>query len=252
VDNYEIAKHFSLLSKLMEIHGENSFKSKTYSIAAYKIEQLTVELHTLSAEKIFLINGIGEAIGRKILELTATGKIKMLDELLSKTPEGILEMMKIKGIGPKKISTIWKEMNVENIGELLYACNENHLSLLKGFGKKTQYNVIESIEFFLKQKGHYLYAQVESVTVDLQQLLCKIFGCGTIKVAGAFARQDETVDELEFVIPFSKDMILEKTECLAEFYFLENTDEYVLYKYNEVINVKLHFVNEDDFIRIVF
>jgi len=252
VDNYEIAKHFSLLSKLMEIHGENSFKSKTYSIAAYKIEQLTVELHTLSAEKIFLINGIGEAIGRKILELTATGKIKMLDELLSKTPEGILEMMKIKGIGPKKISTIWKEMNVENIGELLYACNENRLSLLKGFGKKTQDNVIESIEFFLKQKGHYLYAQVESVTVDLQQLLCKIFGCGTIKVAGAFARQDETVDELEFVIPFSKDMILEKTECLAEFYFLENTDEYVLYKYNEVINVKLHFVNEDDFIRIVF
>ena len=67
MDNYEIANHFSLLSKLMEIHGENSFKSKTYSIAAYKIEQLTVDLQTLSAEKIFLINGIGEAIGKKIL-----------------------------------------------------------------------------------------------------------------------------------------------------------------------------------------
>ena len=165
MDNYEIAKHFSLLSKLMEIHGENSFKSKTYSIAAYKIEQLTVELQTLSAEKIFLINGIGEAIGKKILELTVTGKMKMLDELLSKTPEGILEMMKIKGIGPKKISVIWKEMNVENIGELLYACHENRLSLLKGFGKKTQDNVIESIEFFLKQKGNYLYAQVEQLGV---------------------------------------------------------------------------------------
>ena len=236
----------------MEIHGENSFKLKTYSIAAYKIEQLTVELHTLSAEKIFLINGIGEAIGRKILELTATGKIKMLDELLSKTPEGILEMMKIKGIGPKKISTIWKEMNVENIGELLYACNENRLSLLKGFGKKTQDNVIESIEFFLKQKGHYLYAQVESVTVDLQQLLCKIFGCGTIKVTGAFARQNETVDELEFVIPFSKNIILEKVGVVPEFYFIENTDEYVLYKYDEGIHVKLHFANETDFIQTVF
>ena len=93
----------------MEIHGENSFKSKTYSIAAYKIEQLTVELHTLSAEKIFLINGIGEAIGRKILELTATGKIKMLDELFSKMPEGILEMMKIKGIGPKKFPRYGKK-----------------------------------------------------------------------------------------------------------------------------------------------
>ncbi len=252
MDNYEIAKHFSLLSKLMEIHGDNSFKSKTYSIAAYKIEQLTVELHTLSAEKIFLINGIGEAIGRKILELAATGKIKMLAELLSKTPEGILEMMNIKGIGPKKISTIWKEMNVENIGELLYACNENRLSLLKGFGKKTQDNVIESIEFFLKQKGHYLYAQVESVASDMQQLLCKIFDLDKIKIVGSFARQNETVDELEFVIPLSKDMILEKKEDLTEFYFLENTDNYVLYKYNEVINVKLHFANEADFIQTVF
>ena len=68
----------------MEIHGENSFKSKTYSIAAYKIEQLTVELQTLSQEKIFSINGIGDAIGKKILELIRTGNMKILDELLSK------------------------------------------------------------------------------------------------------------------------------------------------------------------------
>ncbi|MDQ6843995.1 MAG: hypothetical protein M3Z92_06540 [Bacteroidota bacterium] len=129
MDNYTIAKYFSLLSKLMEVHGENSFRSKTYSIAAYKIEQLTVELQTLSKEKIFAINGIGNAIGNKILEIIDTGKMKMLQELLSKTPEGIMEMMKIKGIGPKKIFIIWKEMGIENIGELLYACHENRLSL---------------------------------------------------------------------------------------------------------------------------
>ena len=144
MDNNEIAKHFSLLSQLMEVHGENSFKSKTYSITAFRIEQLTVELQTLSPEQIFSINGIGDSIGKKILELTGTGKMKILEELLSKTPEGILEIMKIKGVGPKKISIIWKELNVENIGELLYACHENRLSLLKGFGKKTQENVIES------------------------------------------------------------------------------------------------------------
>src|SRR5664279_3336788 len=120
MNNNEIANQFSLLSKLMEIHGENSFKSKTYSIIAYRIEQLTVELQTLSADKIFAINGIGDATGKKILELTKTGKMKILEEFVSKTPEGILEMMAIKGIGSKKISIIWKEMNVENIGELLY------------------------------------------------------------------------------------------------------------------------------------
>ena len=112
MDNNEIASRFSLLAKLMEIHGENSFKSKTYSIAAYKIDQLTVDLQTLSSGEIFSINGIGDAIGKKILELKETGNMKALEEIMAKTPEGIFEMMKIKGIGPKKISIIWKEMNV--------------------------------------------------------------------------------------------------------------------------------------------
>jgi len=252
MDNYEISKQFSLLSKLMEIHGENSFKSKTYSIAAYKIDQLTVELQTLSDDKIFSINGIGEAIGKKILELNNTGKMKSLDELLLKTPEGILEMMTIKGIGPKKIAVIWKEMNVENIGELLYACHENRLSLLKGFGKKTQDNVIESIEFFLKQKGNYLYAQVEQLAIDMEQMLCKIFASNRIKITGSFARQNETVDELEFVIPFSNKIISEKIAGIPEFYFLENNDEYFIYKYNDGIKVKLYSADEKNFMQKVF
>jgi len=244
MDNYEIANRFSLLSKLMEIHGENSFKSKTYLITAYKIEQLTVELQTLSAEKIFSINGIGDGIGKKILELTGAGNMKVLDELLSKTPEGILEMMKIKGIGPKKISIIWKELNVENIGELLYACHENRLSLLKGFGKKTQDNVIESIEFFLRQKGNYLYAQVEKLALNLEKLFQTLFSQRTIKITGNFARQSETIEELEFVIPFNGAIISEKIEALPGFAFLENTDQYFLYKYNDGIKVKLYIAGE--------
>lgn len=98
MNNKEIANQFSLLLKLMDIHGENSFRSKTYSIAANKMVLLTVDLYTLSEQEIFKLNGIGEANGRKILE-----------ELILKTPEGIFEMLKIKSIGPKKISLIWKE-----------------------------------------------------------------------------------------------------------------------------------------------
>lgn len=252
MDNYEIGKQFSLLSKLLEIHGENSFKSKTYSIAAYKIDQLTVELQTLSPDKILSINGIGEAIGKKILELTETGKMKALEDLIAKTPEGILEMMKIKGIGPKKISIIWKEMHVENIGELLYACHENRLSLLKGFGKKTQDNVIESIEFFLKQQGNYLYAQAEQLALDMELLFCKIFSSDKIKITGDFAKQNETLEELEFVIPFSEKEISEKISAIPEFYFIENTNEYFLYKYNDGIKVKLHIANEKNLVQKIF
>jgi DNA polymerase (family X) len=252
MDNYDIAKHFSLLSKLMEIHGENSFKTKTYSIAAYKIDQLTVELQTLSAEKIFSINGIGDAIGKKIIELIETGNMKVLDDLLSKTPEGILEMMKIKGIGPKKISIIWKDMNVENIGELLYACQENRLSLLKGFGKKTQDNVIDSIEFYLKQQGNYLYAQVEDLAIQIEQLLGKIFASNTIKIFGAFVQQHETLEALEYVIPFPEEIILEKLFPHKEFVFLQKHDDYLLYKYIDGINIKLFSVDKNNLLKKVF
>jgi DNA polymerase (family 10) len=252
MDNYEIAEHFSLLSKLMDIHGENSFKSKTYSIAAFRIEQLPEQLHTLPHDKIFAINGIGDAIGKKIIELNEHGNMKALDDLLSKTPEGILEMMKIKGLGPKKIALIWKEMHVENIGELLYACHENRLSLLKGFGKKTQDNVIESIEFFLKQKGNYLYSEAESLATTIKDLLSEIFSNLKIEITGGLARQAETLDQVEFVISPPKKVIEEKLSSSGAFKWYESVDDYILYKYNDGIKVKLYFTDEKDFIKTVF
>jgi DNA polymerase (family X) len=161
MENYKIAECFSLLSKLMDVHGENSFKAKSYSVAGYNIDKLTEPLKQLSSEKIFSLHGIGDTMWKKIAELLQTGKLQVLDELIKKTPPGILEMLQIKGLGPKKNSVIWKEMNIENVGELLYACHENRLLLYNGFGEKTQNNVIASIEFYQKQQGNYLYARVK-------------------------------------------------------------------------------------------
>ncbi len=236
----------------MEVHGENSFKPKTYSIAAYKIEQLTVELQTLSHGNIFSINGIGNAIGNKIIEIFDTGKMKVLDELISKTPHGIMEMMKIKGIGPKKIFIIWKEMEIENIGELLYACHENRLSMLKGFGKKTQQNVIDSIEFYQKQQGNYLYAQVEQLAADLEVLFVKIFETNHISITGAIARHTETADEISFVIARHEKIIIDKISPLSEFEFLQQTPEYILYKYDNGIKIKVLPCEEKTFIQRSF
>src|SRR6478672_242793 len=168
MDNYLIAGNFSLLSKLMDIHGENSFKAKAYSIAAFTIEKLPAELVSLPHEKIFSIKGIGDNIGKKIIEQLETGQLQVLKEYISKTPVGILEMLQIKGIGPKKINTIWKELEIESPGELLYACNENRLLFYKGFGEKTQQNIKEAIEFYLNHQGRYLYAQVERYAEEME------------------------------------------------------------------------------------
>ena len=158
-----IADNFSLLSKLMDIHGENSFKTKTYSIAAFNIEKLPVQLKDTPRENLFSIKGIGESVGKKVIEMLDTGHLNVLNEYINKTPPGVVEMLNIKGIGPKKINTIWKEMEIESVGELLYACNENRLTLFKGFGEKTQQNVQEAIEFYFQNQGSFLYAQLEEI-----------------------------------------------------------------------------------------
>lgn len=199
MDNAQIADAFSLLSKLMDIHGENSFKAKSYAVAAYTIEKLPFELTQQPGDKLFSIKGIGDAIGKKIIEVMHTGKLTALEEYLQKTPAGILEMLSIKGIGPKKIAVIWKEMGIETIGELLYACNENRLLLFKGFGEKTQQNVKTAIEFYLRSKGSYLYAEIEPYALQLHEQLNKQFPNHRFEHTGAFARQSETIDRLEWV-----------------------------------------------------
>ena len=183
----------------MDIHQENSFKSKSYSSAAFAIDKLPFELETLEKGKIASIKGIGESSAKKIIEILETERLSVLDELISKTPEGVLDMLRIKGLGPKKIATIWHEMGIETIGELLYACNENRLLLYKGFGEKTQKNVADAIEFFMRNQGHFLYADVESYVEKVQEILSAHFPSNLFAIGGDFFRQMPTLDELIWI-----------------------------------------------------
>lgn len=208
MNNNIIADNFSLLAKLMDINGENSFKTKSYSVAAFTIEKLPVELSSIPEEKIFSIKGVGEAIGKKIIEQLHTGKLSLLNEYVSKTPQGIMEMLAIKGIGPKKISVIWKELEIENLGELLYACNENRLLLYKGFGEKTQQNIKESIEYYLSNQGSYLYAQIENHAAEADTKIKNAFPLEQFELAGDLRRHLETIDKLEWITTASQQQII--------------------------------------------
>jgi DNA polymerase (family 10) len=199
MDNYAIADQFSLLSKLMDIHGDNAFRAKSYASAAYTIEKLPAPLSSLPPAQIAAIKGIGDATASKILEILETGRMQTLETYLAKTPPGILEMMQIKGLGPKKIATIWKEMEMESLGELLYACNENRLMLYKGFGEKTQQNIKEAIEFYMGTQGSYLYQQVEAYATGMTEQLCKQFVAQQFALTGAYRRQLEVIDQIDWL-----------------------------------------------------
>ncbi len=207
IDNYYIADQFSLLAKLMDIHSENSFKAKSYSSSAFAIEKLPQQLSEIPADKLPGIKGIGDSAAKKITEILETGRLKTLDEYIQKTPPGVLEMLAIKGLGPKKIATIWKEMEIESIGELLYACNENRLMLFKGFGAKTQQNVKETIEFYLRNQGSHLYAETESYALTISKTLQQHFPQYQFSITGAFRRQLEIIDQLEWVTTAPADVL---------------------------------------------
>ena len=228
--NSALSDSFSLLSKLMDIHGENSFKAKSYANAAFQIDRLPVELSTLPRNQIQGQPGIGESVAKKVVELLDTNELSALSDLLKKTPEGILELLKIKGIGPKKIAVIWKELGVESPGELLYACEENRLIHYKGFGEKTQRSIQEALEFYFSNQGRYLYAQIEPYVNQLHEKFVRLFSVDSVWVTGSFRRQCEIIDEIEFVIEADPDEIVEQLSGSQQFALLEQDDEKLSYK----------------------
>ncbi len=251
MNNSSIADIFSFLSRLMDIHGENSFRTKSYSVAAYNIEKLPVELSTQPAEKIFAIKGIGEATGKKILEIIETGKLKTLEEYLLKTPPGVVEMLNIKGLGPKKIAVIWKEMGIETLGELLYACNENRLLLFKGFGEKTQQSVKAAIEFYLRSKGSYLFAEIELQAFALQQQLKAIFTNKKFEFTGAFKQQSPTIKSLEWVTTADAASLHEYFKSLS-CTVAEECEQFIIFKTPDNSLLKFNYAGDNNFGTILF
>jgi DNA polymerase (family X) len=240
MDNNAIADNFSLLSKLMDINGENSFKTKTYAIAAYYIEKLPLQLKDTPRNDIAGIKGIGASLAVKITEMLDTGQFQLLKEYLLKTPPGVVEMLNIKGIGPKKINTIWKEMEIESIGELLYACNENRLTLFKGFGAKTQQNVQEAIEFYLQNQDSHLFAAIHAIYPAIKSYLENLFTPENIHVTGAYRRQSLVIDELEFVVAEESAAIKPKFETAYPPELLEETSSSLLYKLKNGLKLRLY------------
>lgn len=200
MQNKDLAQAFKLTGQLMELHGENPFKIRTYSNAAFRIGRLDHVLADVPYDDLESIDGIGKSVAAKVVELVETGSMSLLEELVSKTPVGVIDMMSIKGIGPKKIGTIWKDLGVESVGELLYACNENRLVEVKGFGVKTQEQIKKMIEFRLSNKGLFHYAAVEGLALQLLEDLRGLLPGIRVELTGQIRRKNEVVDAIELLV----------------------------------------------------
>jgi DNA polymerase (family X) len=238
VSNESITECFSLLAKLMDIHGENPFKIKSYLAASFSIDKLTEELSSIPREKILSVKGIGPSIGKQIIEMLDSGELPQLREIISKTPPGVIEMLRIKGLGPKKISTVWKEMEIESIGELMYACNENRLMLYKGFGEKTQNNIRDTIAFYLRSQGSFLFAEVEGYVLMIQKKLRESFPAHLISISGLFRRQFEIIDQAVWITTIPRNDLINFLQSQNLIIEEKHADELIIFGND---NIKLRF-----------
>jgi len=248
MENYQIADLLKDIARLMELHGENSFKIKSYQNAAFKLDRLTTPIHGLSKEELENVDGIGKSLSAKLATYFTTGEIEEYQKLLSDTPEGVLDIMHVKGIGPKKTSIIWKEMGIESLGELLYACNENRLIEVKGFGAKTQQQIKEAVQYKLASKGYFHFATSEQLAETTFQKIKNLQGLSW-NYCSDFRRKCEILQRIEIIIKNSfadefKNLLLANKELS-----LLNSEEKKL-EYNSSIGLPINItiVSDDHFI----
>ncbi|MEO6902535.1 MAG: helix-hairpin-helix domain-containing protein [Bacteroidia bacterium] len=196
----KIANQLKLTAQLMELHDQNPFKIKSIANAAYKLNKTDIVTEGLSIDELEKIEGIGKGIAAKINELQTSGNLKELTELLEITPSGVIEMLTIKGIGVKKINSLWRELQIESVGELLYACNENRLVTLKGFGAKTQEQIKQQIKFHESNRGKFHYATVEKFAIDLVNTLKIKYKTTFVSLTGDIRRKAEIIDKIGILI----------------------------------------------------
>lgn len=200
MDRREIAAVLSEIATLLELKGENRFRCLAYSNAARTIEGLKDDPVALVKEgNLGDVKGIGATLNEKITELVNTGRMGFHEELKSSLPDGLLEMLKIPGMGAKKVKIIFGKLDISTLGELEYACNENRLVELPGFGLKSQQNILKGIEHLKRYRARFLLSDAleesSRILEDLRGHEC----VGRCCLAGSIRRRKETIKDVDIV-----------------------------------------------------
>jgi len=196
----EVAHILEEIGIILDLKGENPFKVRAYYNGARIVESLDKDLNILvQSGEIGDIKGIGKALAEKISTLINDGTLLYHEELKSSIPKGLLQMLKIPGLGAKKVKVIYDKLGVSSIGELEYACRENRLRGLQGFGKKSQEKVLESIELQKKYNERFLLSVAENEGQQILDYLKRNKKINRIEIAGSLRRKMETIKDLDII-----------------------------------------------------
>ena len=188
------------IGTLLEIKGENPFKTNAYFNAA-KTLSVTENLDDIiKTKRLKQIKGIGEALSQKIEEYSETGRIAYYEELKKEIPPSLIELTAIPNLGPKKIKILYDELGITNAGELEYACKENRLVTLSGFGEKTQKKILKGIEFIKMHKGEFLYGDIFGISEVIRDRFKTIVKQEFVEICGSIRRKREVVKNVDILV----------------------------------------------------
>lgn len=197
VHNTDVARIFTKVADLLEIEGANRFRVRAYRNGAQTVRQLSKNVADMVEDGADLteLDGIGEDLAEYIEEIVDTGSLELLDELESKTPPALADLMHIEGLGPKRVKKLHEALGISSRDDLRTAAEEGKIREVEGFGEKTEQNILDHIEQGAEERT--MWAEVEPVAEDLAAYLAESEEVERVEVAGSYRRKKETVGDLD-------------------------------------------------------
>ncbi len=200
MDKKQVAAVLEEIAALLELQGENPFKSRAYLAAARAIEAAGQEPPDLvETGALKDLKGIGEALAEKITELVRTGRMRYHEEQRAKFPPGLLDLLQVPGLGPKKVKAVYERLGVGTLADLEAACRVGKVAHLEGFGAKTQENILRGIERLRSHAGRFLLSDALPLALDLWAALASHPAARRVEVAGSLRRRRETVNDIDLI-----------------------------------------------------
>jgi len=203
MQNSEIARQFEELADLLEIDGANAFRLRAYRNAARMIADLPESMSDIVEDQDRSpdeLPGIGKDLAQKITVLVETGSLPQLEEMKEKIPHGVVEMLRLPGMGPKKAAMLFHELNITTLEELQQAAEQEQIRALKGFGKKTEETILEGLAQAKQASGRVFLAEAKAQADAIVETLSQLPSVEEIALAGSFRRRRETVGDLDLLI----------------------------------------------------
>ena len=254
MENDELVDSLELLVKLWDVHGVNEFKAKNLSFAVRGLDKFPGKINQLTTDQLVLIPGVGKIIVQLIYQLAQTGTCQELEEIVEKTPAGILDLLKIKGLGAKKVRAIWQELNVSNFEDLNTACQNGQIEKLKGFGSAIQSSIQSQIIYIQENRKKLRLDKAIFLSDRILAMLQVTFD--KIAISGELRRNCEVITSLVFVIEtdniFGSQSEISELKGFAEDLQASSPFTWRGFFEDHLIPIEIHLVDESEFVSALF